>query len=489
MSIRATILGAAVACVTLAPAFAQAPTLQRVSSWEPDLAFYANTYIYLKGPVASPAQCRAACLANPKCGVWMTRSPTTAGKPERECLMAEKATSTTKITGYVGGTIKLVAAPADPAKIGEAPPPPANPQLAYAAGKQALDRGDAKAAIANLDAAIKSGKLDAATRIAALAARGAALAKSGRSADAKADLDEVLKARPADAVALALRAGALAELGQREAARADVDQALKLNPRMSAGFAARARLRDAAGDAAGAVADWTEAIKFADKRELADSLAARAGLLRRSDRAAEAEADLAKALQADAAHAGALGERAQLAAQAGRLDAAIADYSKVLDKQPGDSAALAGRGRVHAMRGSYAEASRDFERCAAAAPHRHGCAIGLYLVRERAGQWAWRDLARATEKLDLKQWPSPIVHFLLGNLRADELAEAARHEDSALARERRCAADFHIGMAAAIGGDGAAARAALQRAGETCASSAPEAQWAKAELARLGAGK
>jgi lipoprotein NlpI len=87
--------------------------------------------------------------------------------------------------------------------------------------------------------------------------------------------------------------------------------------------------------------------------------------------------------------------------------------------------------------------------------------------------------------LDLKQWPGPVVKFLMGQAQTGEVAAAANEGDPAKLTERVCDVNFYIGEYDLSHNDAAAAKPLLQDAAGNCPFASFERMGATAELMRL----
>lgn len=100
----------------------------------------------------------------------------------------------------------------------------------FSQGVNALNRGDADAAITNFTAALKSGDLAASYLPTAYLSRARAYLSKDRCAEALADLDSVITLRSDSVEAYVERAGANVCLGKNDAAVADFQTAVRLRP-------------------------------------------------------------------------------------------------------------------------------------------------------------------------------------------------------------------------------------------------------------------
>jgi len=88
-------------------------------------------------------------------------------------------------------------------------------------------------------------------------------------------------------------------------------------------------------------------------------------------------------------------------------------------------------------------------------------------------------------RLDLTQWPGPVVKFLMGEEKLEAVAMDAQAGDPAKLIERTCDVDFYSAEYDLTRNQAMAARPLLQRAAEKCPFASFERMGATAELAHL----
>jgi lipoprotein NlpI len=202
------------------------------------------------------------------------------------------------------------AAPAKPAagrkrRTARKPADGAQPAAAVAQTARATPRDivacaqtkDHDAAIAGCTRVIDDGKAKPKGRAAAYYNRGNAQAAKGDAAAAIADYDEAIKLDPKNARALANRGTAHSEKGDAEAALTDFDAALKLDPRLGSAYFNRANALAAKGETDRAIADYTASIKY-DRRNV-NAYIARGALQLAVGATPKARADLTLAARMD----------------------------------------------------------------------------------------------------------------------------------------------------------------------------------------------
>lgn len=186
--------------------------------------------------------------------------------------------------------------------------------------------------------------------------------------------------------------------------------------------------------------------------------------------------------------------RAQAYAYRGIAKATVGDYdgsaedlnfSVALDS-PYNADAYAFRGYMALVTGAPQKAAVDLAKSASLKIWGYN-ALWLSLARMKAGvaDEGEVSLANNATTLDLNQWPGPVVKFLMGQAKREEVAAAANQGDPAKVVERVCDADFYVAEYDLAHNDAAAAKPLLQRAADKCPFASFERMGATAELAHL----
>jgi lipoprotein NlpI len=89
----------------------------------------------------------------------------------------------------------------------------------------------------------------------------------------------------------------------------------------------------------------------------------------------------------------------------------------------------------------------------------------------------------ATKLMD--QWPMPVIKFLLGQVKVEEVRAAANAGDPAKLNERVCDADFYVAEYNLAHDDAAGAKPLFDHATQICPFASFERMGAAAELMRL----
>ena len=189
-----------------------------------------------------------------------------------------------------------------------------------------------------------------------------------------------------------------------------------------------------------------------------------------------------------------LKSRAQAYAYRGIAKATTGDYEGATDDLNrsvalnSDYAAdsYAYRGYFALVQGDAQKASADLAKSAELKIWPYN-ALWLSLARMKANvpDTDAHSLARNAAQFDLAQWPGTVVKFMMGQMRPEEVAAAAKLGDPQKLVERVCDADFYVAEYDLIHNNGAAAKLGFQRAAEKCPFASFERMGATAELTRL----
>jgi lipoprotein NlpI len=189
-----------------------------------------------------------------------------------------------------------------------------------------------------------------------------------------------------------------------------------------------------------------------------------------------------------------LSGRAQAYAYRGIAKATIGDYdaaaedlnfSVALDS-PYNADAYAFRGYIGLVTGGdAAKAAADLAKRASLKVWGYN-ALWLSLARMRAHVPDTDNVSLANNAMKLMdQWPMPVIKFLLGQSKVDDVRTAANAGDPAKLNERVCDADFYVGEYNLAHNDAAGAKPLFDHATQVCPFASFERMGAAAELMRL----
>jgi tetratricopeptide (TPR) repeat protein len=176
----------------------------------------------------------------------------------------------------------------------------------------------------------------------ALRLRYAAYMLSGRIAEGRTDMDEVLKLKPDDSTVLASRAIASIALRQRDKAADDIARALAINPNNEMAYLGRGMINRANGKYNDAVADLDRAIALNPKDNAAYSERGLAYVsLNQLDKAL---VDFDQAIALNPSNGVARGARGLALLMKGSNEEGLLDIKAALDRDPNNELAQVGQG-------------------------------------------------------------------------------------------------------------------------------------------------
>lgn len=201
--------------------------------------------------------------------------------------------------------------------------------------------------------------------------------------------------------------------------------------------------------------------------------------------AEEVRASLERALSLAPGSVSALVALAKLETAAGKTDEAVALYDRALATTPGDDEVAWAAIELLVAQGSDQGIERRASTLLAMHPYHAGAAH--LLARRLAKRKGDLDRARGLALRAVRFGGGPEARTTLGwiELERGETTEAIGHLRAVLkVNPNAASANYHLGRALAKSGDAAAARAAYEKA--LAGDPFPEAEAARAELARLG---
>lgn len=260
------------------------------------------------------------------------------------------------------------------------------------------------------------------------------------------DFSAVLAVQPEDQVSLEGRGLAALQNGVYGRALADFERLAGLRPNDFHVVFLRANAQLQSGRLAEAVTDYTAVLKAQPGDE--ESLFGRA---------------TARMFQAD-------------------YTAAEADLAAILAKAPTAAQALARRGHVRFLRQAYKESAADFAQALTLPDAPADLLLWQFVAATRGGDPnAAKPLAAGIQaRAQPDSWAASVAQYFLGKISGDDLIKAARNSPG-----RLCEAYFHLGQAALIENDSAAAARLFAAARSTGMNRYVEYAGAVVELSRL----
>ena len=158
---------------------------------------------------------------------------------------------------------------------------------------------------------------------------------------------------------------------------------------------------------------------------------------------------------------------------------AIADYNESAKLDPDYVWAFANRGRAYLFTGALDKARADFEQAVKLDPSSTYSNLWLEVINRRSN--APSEFKETVSKLDMTQWPAPVLRVYLGERTPDQAVADAKGSP-----DRVCEAHFYSGELALSQGNKDEATRLFKAAANACANSLIEFTSAKAELRALG---
>jgi lipoprotein NlpI len=293
------------------------------------------------------------------------------------------------------------------------------------------------------------------------------------------DCNEAIKIDPTYAAAYINRGNIY--MNKRDFAHAfdDFNEAIRLNPKSAWAFTERGEVYKARGDLDHAMADFNEAIRL--EPNYAAAYFARGDLYKHQGDLDRAATDLNESIRLNPDDARAYFVRGSLSYSRGDNLAALADFNSAIRLDPNNPFTYFNRGVAYFfIGGRSADAEADFKKATELNPADAYAALWLDLVARRNG--APGQLAEAAKKLNMTEWPAPIVRQFLGELTAAQTLAAAADANPKTQVAQTCEANFYSGEFALIKKNKPEALRLLKVASDQCPLGFTESTAAIAEL-------
>jgi len=112
--------------------------------------------------------------------------------------------------------------------------------------------------------------------------------------------------------------------------------------------------------------------------------------------------------------------------------------------------------------------------------------LWVHIARGKEGDSRVEELRRNAAKVNLNEWPGPVLALYLGEATLDQVRSAAARGEAKTQEEQNCQAAFYIGEYELQRKNETNARRLLKTAAERCAKDLIEQRAAVSELRRIG---
>ncbi len=315
------------------------------------------------------------------------------------------------------------------------------------------------------------------------------------------------------------RASAYFALGDDDRAMGDYDAAIRLDPNLAAAYSGRGDIyildRE---DPDRAIAEYDQALQHDAKH--VDAYVGRSSAYDQQGDFDHALADANEAVRLDPKSASAYETRGQAYRYRGDIERALADYDEAIRIDPkaanaynlrglaymekGDFAraiiafteavrinpqammiAYFNRGRANLFAGALPKAIEDYNQALAMTPGYPYTALWLDIAEARSKVQS--TLPQAIAKLNMKEWPAPVIRMYLGQMTPAAVLAAADDPNAAKKIAQVCEANFYSGEWALRQGAKDEAARQFRVAARDCPKTLIEANAAVVELKPLGA--
>ena len=314
--------------------------------------------------------------------------------------------------------------------------------------------------------------------------RGLIHSRKGAHDRAIEDYTAAIRINPNYALALNNRGNAFRRKGDYDRAIQDYNEAIRINPDYDKAFYNRGIAYGRQGNHDRAIDDYNEAIRINPK--YASAFNNRGNAHRRKGNNDRAIQDYDEAIRINPQNYRAFSNRGNAHKHRQNYERAIEDYDQAIRLNPRYASAFRGRGIAKFFQERPDAAVSDFSKAAEFQPANHYHVLWLFLAEARAGHDAPAKLQTRSSRLNLDNWPGPIMNFYLGTIDESALYAAAQSSDPMTAREQVCEANFYTAEVKLIHNAVAEALPLLRAAVRECPPNFIEFQAATAELKRLG---
>lgn len=241
-----------------------------------------------------------------------------------------------------------------------------------------------------------------------------------------------------------------------------------------------------AGNAALALSSFASALNAGDLAPayVPNAYVGRAQVYLRTQQCASALADADAALKLRPKYLDAYMTRATANMCLEKADAALADLNAAIAIAPATAALYRVRGDFQWRRGAFAPAADDYAQAFKLAPKVGYNLLWYAISAGRAGTFDAAGFEEKVSDLDTDDWPAPLLDYVRGKAKADDVYRKAAEADGDAAANRKCEADFYIGEWNLANKD-AGAKTLLQQAESECPHNFVEYLAAREDIKRV----
>ncbi len=264
----------------------------------------------------------------------------------------------------------------------------------------------------------------------ALFKRGGEWLDKGEPDKAIKDFDECIRLDPTNSSAFVSRGIAWALKKEHDKAIRDYDEAIRLDPKDAFAFYNRGVAWTHKQDYGKAIPDYDEAIRLGPKHPF--YLIGRGLAWTHKQDYVKAIRDYDEAIRLDPTYALAFRNRGVAWRDKQEYDKAIRDLDEAIRLDPKDTFAFSSRGLTWWHKKEYDKAIRDLDEAVRLDPakHAHPFVLGHFAARRlKDDAVAKRFLVDSAASSDESAWPSPVIHFLRGEIDEPALLKLATDDD------------------------------------------------------------
>jgi tetratricopeptide (TPR) repeat protein len=300
---------------------------------------------------------------------------------------------------------------------------------------------------------------------------------------ALADFNESIRLDPSQPLAHLNRGQIYAERDEVDLAIKEYGEAIRLDPKFITAYRSRARISFAKGNVDQAIQDLSEAIKLDGAS--AETFNDRGISYLAKGNLGPAIADFEETVRLKPRYVPAIHNLGSAYLTKGDYGRAVEYFDKAIAIDDKQARLYFNRGRAHLYQGALAEAAADLARANEIEPDVGYFVLWKEIASKRAGVPS--RLAAAAQKVDLTEWPGPVVRLYMGEISPEDLEAATGKLDAERRKLGECEAKFYLGELRLFGGKRDEAKGLLEGVARECPGFPSLLIDAAAELRGLGA--